>query len=547
MRKPQKSKARTAALIKPRAASTTLLVTGATSILGERWINVTLGEKSAWVPFVQIATDPSRVKGTVAQSGMLLIGSRWSSFVEQVASLDEYPARPLIDQPGWSGVHFALPSGHVFSPRGAEEPVVVFDPNPLKCAASGTAANWRRKVAKPLVDQALPSFGMMLAFVAPLLKFTDRISNFGFELVGLGGKGKSTVQQLMSSALGGPVPSPSGHYWITLDATRAGISIALREHSDLPLILEEANLFSPGESDRVRGTRMKDLAFQLSSGHEKLKQGVSHPRAYRFVYLLSTNQSLRELAIGSAASPTSAAADRLMTIPVPDEGGVFNSCPKAFAGRGEFAKVLLRCAREQHGTAIRRFLQKLVQHRADREENLAQRIEHHIVQFCRTAGIKDDDDGSPRRVAEAFGLVVAAGRLAQHYRVLPRSLDCEAVALACYRLHCPNADRKEAGILEQLVQISRDPKTISLNASKLRNLTTRELDEHGVFIHRNRRGQTELLFWPPAFQRRFRDFGSVLRKPEVAAMMKGEKGRKTLKRAIRQGREDRVYCFVLPS
>jgi hypothetical protein len=248
--------------------------------------------------------------------------------------------------------------------------------------------------------------------------------------------------------------------------------------------------------------------------------------------------------MGGSEAAIAAAADRLITLPVPSDGGVFKTCPEGYAGRGEFAKALIKSAGEQHGTAIRRFLAQLVQHRADGEEKLRERIEHHIANFRCAAGVPDDD-GSQSRVADAFGLVMAAGRLAKHYGVLPKRLDCEAVSLACYRLYRPAARRKTS-ILDELVEISRNPKTLTIDASKLRDLTNRQLDQHEAFLHRNRRGQTELLFWPPAFQRRFPDYGRTLRQPEVSAYMKVDKDRVTVKRPIRVGREDRVYCFVLP-
>jgi hypothetical protein len=330
-----------------------------------------------------------------------------------------------------------------------------------------------------------------------------------------------------------------------LDATRAGLTIALQEHSDMAMILEEANLFCPGESDRVRGSHMKDLAFQLSSGHEKLKQGAPHPRCFRTIYCLSTNQSLGELTLGQSQASRLAAADRLISLPVPDDVGVFESCPAEYAGRGEFAAALLACAQQQHGTAIRLFLQRLVQQRAEDEKVLRERLGHHLQRFRRAAGVSDND-GSQSRVADGFGLVMAAGRLAKHYGVLPKQLDCDAVALACYRLCRPN-QQPAASVIEQLVAISRDQKTTTIDPSRLPTLTNRQLDQNGVFLHRNRRRQFELLFWPPAFQKRFPSFASVLRQPEVCAMLTVDKDRPTVKRVIRQGREDRVYCFVLPS
>lgn len=140
---------------------------------------------------------------------------------------------------------------------------------------------------------------------------------------------------------------------------------------------------------------------------------------------------------------------------------------------------------------------------------------------------------------------MAAGRLAQHFGVLPKQLDCEEVALACYHLYSP-VPCKTGSIVEKLVEIARDPKTHTLDTRSLRIVTERQLEEHGVFLNPNRRGETELLYWPSAFRKRFPDYARIFRLPEVAALMKVDKDRPTVKRVIRKGKEDRVYCFVLP-
>lgn len=57
-----------------------------------------------------------------------------------------------------------------------------------------------------------------------------------------------------------------------------------------------------------------------------------------------------------------------------------------------------------------------------------------LAQFRKKAGV-DENNGSKVRVADAFGLEYAAGRLAKTYTVFPKCLNCLAPALACYRLN----------------------------------------------------------------------------------------------------------------
>ena len=136
-----------------------------------------------------------------------------------MAALNFSHVRPLIEHSGWSGACFALPDGTVSAPEGVHDAVVVFDPLPDKYAKKGTCTGWKRHVAVPVTGQAMPMFMLMLSFMPPLRQFSHRPDNFGFELVGPGGTGKTTLQLAMSSIFGGTGRGGGGCYWITLDTT----------------------------------------------------------------------------------------------------------------------------------------------------------------------------------------------------------------------------------------------------------------------------------------------------------------------------------------
>lgn len=529
----------------PCSLSRTFDVRGATSPRAEHWVEVRHAEKSVWIKFVDFA-DPASVKRRLAQKLILLGPGDWKALHAQVAELSDFPPMSIIEQPGWNGCYFALPSGEVFAPEDVETPHVLFEPDTRKCARSGSVGAWRRRVAAPLTDHPIPSFGLMLAFAAPLLALSDRIGNFGFELCGTGGCGKSTLQQLVSSALGGPTDGPNGHYWITMDSTRAGIALALQAHADLPMILDEAALHAPGSGQNSRGKAMMDLAFQLASGHEKLKHGQPSPQSYRSIFLISTNQSLRDLAKADHEATLDAAADRLISIPIADDraGGIFERRPDGFSTVADFAQSLVRSAERNHGAPMRRFLRKLVEHRARDEEALRRRINEHLAHFRESVGV-GDGGGSERRVVDAFGLIMAAGHLAKHYDVLPSNFRCEEAARYCYELQ-RHKGKKEASIVDKLVEISRNPGVRWVDTKKLPAMTNAQLDQTLAFLHRNRSRQVELLFWPAAFKKHFRQWARHLRDPALVGILNGDTDRPTVKRQIRAGRMDRVYSFILP-
>jgi len=99
-----------------------------------------------------------------------------------------------------------------------------------------------------------------------------------------------------------------------------------------------------------------------------------------------------------------------------------------------YVTQLLNAAHAKFGHAMPKFIKKLVKAAAKDRDTVVKQINRHIAHFRKRAGV-DANSGAEVRVADAFGLVYAAGRLAKDYKVLPSDLNCLAAALACYRLN----------------------------------------------------------------------------------------------------------------
>ena len=130
-----------------------------------------------------------------------------------------------------------------------------------------------------LADQHLVTFILSATFAGPLLEIINRMGNIGLELAGPKGLGKSTLQRLAAAVVGGGVEQPGRNYWISSNTTSNGLEAAFREHDDLPMILEELNLFAAGEADRNRATKIDELVFRLSDGSTKARFGSSRAAA----------------------------------------------------------------------------------------------------------------------------------------------------------------------------------------------------------------------------------------------------------------------------
>lgn len=516
-----------------------LYVEGITGPSGARYIQIRSGDTAIWLPQDRFLTDERGARAAILAQGIsTLAPSEWRKLVDKVGHVREYPDVPIIEKVGWNGAHFALPDGTIF-PTGESRAPAAIDVHRHKCAQTGKFKHWYNRVAKPLEGQHLATFLMMTAFAPPLLSLTDRVGNFGFEIVGRKGTGKSTLQYLISSALGGVGQGPGGHYWVTLDTTYNALEDTMKLHSDLPIIMDEANLLAADARPSERAALFKALAFRLGSGSLKNRFGSLDETDYRLVFIISSNEPLATL-LGQSTESARAAADRLLTLPVEDgrPHGVFDRLPDRYSSGSEFAHDLMRQAGRHHGHAMRRFLTQLVKTRAADEAALKRKIQKRIRQFRKKAGV-DEDNGSAVRVADAFGLVFAAGKLAQEYGVLPRELRTGTATLRCYRLHIGHAKGANTPFVERLSALA--------SHDSVTELTKRGPAKPGALAYLWRRGARAELLVPPAnIETLIPDWRQIKGSREVERYLAREGDHRTVKRRIGGKAPERVHCFRLP-
>jgi hypothetical protein len=284
----------------------------------------------------------------------------------------------------------------------------------------------------------------------------------------------------------------------------------------------------------------------LGKGQEKRRYGVTS-RTFRFVFATSSNESLMDVIGGTTASGvTEAVADRLMTVPLAGrELGVFDHIPPGYSDIGDFIADLVNASAIHHGTAMRHFIQSLVSLSAKDRVAFRSRLESHISDFRHHACV-EANAGSARRVADSFGLVYAAARLAKYVGALPDSFDPLSSALECYSLH-KSAFLPQPSAAERLRALFDDPDVVDLDRGPLPTLSDRRLAKTKAFLRSNRTGEIELLIPPNAIRNLVPNWNQVRRDDfEVARMVRRDgDGRHTVKRRVRQNSpSDRVICFV---
>ena len=368
--------------------------------------------------------------------GGIVVVTEAAEVRKAVGSLKRFRRMPIVTRPGWFEDGFALMNGRILVPESSPRPLAAFQKIDGMLGQAGTLEGWKEKVAAPLAGHMLPSFCMMIMFAPALLALIDRGDNFGFELVGAPGCGKTTLQQIVASAAGPAIGPNETRYWRTLNATNNAIETLLPIYNYMPLVLDEAGLMPGSDKSDSRAANIRDLSFRMSSGYGKHRHGEKLPEKSSLVYLISTNLSTSSLVESTYAAESGAIVDRLMTLPLLADRPFkfFDHLPPSFATTKMLVDSLLQGVGEHYGHAVPAFLQFLVDQRHKSPERLAATIKRDMAELIDAAGT-NGNDGSQVRVVEAMALVYSAGRFARRAGVLPPSFPCKKATLAALELH----------------------------------------------------------------------------------------------------------------
>ena len=127
------------------------------------------------------------------------------------------------------------------------------------------------------------------------------------------------------------------------------------------MVLEEAALYASSASGSGRGNHFKDLVWRLADGTPKGRCNQPAQLKRRFIYVMSSNQSLAEILRGGHAAENYAAADRLITLQIDPSRphGIFDHLPKQYASGAQFAEALKSAIAENYGLAFPFFVSQL--------------------------------------------------------------------------------------------------------------------------------------------------------------------------------------------
>lgn len=527
-----------------------LKLSGATAPDGRPWIKFASrdDDRQVWVPLQEVLGKPAQAQKRLEVGNLLLYGEAWQKAREQADAMRDFPPRALIERPGWSPPYFALPSGEVFSPDRSTEAVVLFVRDAYRCAVQGKGQHkaWLKAIAAIASKQPLVTFTLMLPFAGPLISLSRLTENIGFELSGPKGVGKTTLQYLAASIVGPALGPVDRNYWLSANSTNAALEPHMPLYNDMAMVIEDLSAMYAAKTGRARVAAMRELVFTMAQGTAKGRDKVDRQRPARFVWFTSANDSTPRLLADGASGSALAAGDRLLALPISARAkhGVFaKTLPVGMHSSSDAAREIKRLVAGHHGVPMRYFLRRLVRERATDEGALKAKIEGHIQAFHHHIGV-DRNDGSASRVADAFGLVYAAGLLAQEYGALPKGLGCRQAATACHRRNRKSLG-KDVDFVQRLDELAKRTDVVLIDPQNKSAAYLAKLEAAPALLRQRGSGRADLVLTPGQIERAFPS-GKPCKDPAVRKLMKHDGDRQTIKMKLSKcGTPTRVYCFKL--
>jgi len=514
---------------------------------GAQYVKVKQLRSTAWVSTDSFCPDSGPGFHQLKGRGIkVFTGQQKSALLDQISRRTYFPAGDIGEGPGWASHGFNYPDGTVFT-YGSDPVPVAYSTKAVCVSAQGTLEEWKANVAAMVRDHHLPTFCLMIAFAAPLLSLSRIQGNYLFMLSGRPRNGKTTCLELLSSVCGPALDSAGGRYYLKFNNTLNRLEEWLPFYADLPVNIDE--LSSHG-SKSSRMTDFRTFVHHLAGvdARGRFNDAVAPAAQTRTIITMTSNDTARELLSYEAPDAAAAVEDRLIEIPVPAGAeGAFNGLEANAAVANAFAQSLRDRIGRYHGTAMPAFIDELVTHRRDDEENLRAGIERRMADFRAQPEVVDAGELSSR-ILDLTSLVYASGVLAQHYGVLPDTLDCRAAAIHCLRLHL--GLRAEADPVARLLAWISANDVADLRGGRRSTITDTAMKERGAVINEYS-GVPQLCIARRRFISAFEDHRTMLNILARRGILKIETEGKTKRKTtytpvLAGGRNARMYVFNLP-
>lgn len=384
-----------------------------------------------------LVTSQGKTLATLVDEGLQLYRVNSQGGNAQVAEfISTYPVNErftTVDAYGWVelGKSFIVPSATVGDTNGHD---IVFngdEDGAPKYGQGGTLKQWQNTIGRNARHSSRIAFAVCMAFASPLLKFTSEPSG-GFHLVGQSSSGKTTAIRAGVSVWA-QVLEDSGELKTSWNATGNGLEGVAKNHSDLPLFLDEL-----GQGDNGR-LNVEQVLYMLGNGTGKQRMTrEAKARAlnlWRLLFMSAGELSASEMMERLKKDIATGANVRMATIEACPEGGhgVFETLPKGVEARA-LAESFSEDGAKYYGTAGVDFMRAFIDdvHQRGGVEAMKAHIAEKMKEWVEAHA--KNCNPQIQRVAKRFALVAVAGELATEYDVLPWAVgEATQFASLCFK------------------------------------------------------------------------------------------------------------------
>jgi uncharacterized protein (DUF927 family) len=460
------------------------------------------GREHTWaMPASLLSGDGTEVRARLLSEGLLVSSQRKAQALlsEYLQSYETFHKITCVSRIGWHGKSYIFPNQTIT--RDENKGAMVYQSDSFdgdKLKTSGTLEDWRSNVARLCVGNSRLCFAVSCAFASVLLSILGE-DGFGAHFRAPSSLGKTTTLLVGGSVFGG---SSANGFLDSWKATDNSFEATAETHNDGLLCLDEI-----GECDPFKvASIVYMLGNKVGKGRMNRSATLRKRYAWNILFLSSGEISLSDILTQTGQKIRGGQSVRLIDVEA-DAGagfGLFETLHE-FATAHELADALRENSKQFYGTAIRGFLEKLVNTDFDAEKN---RWHTRKANFLDSV-LPEDASGEIKRVATKFALAAFAGEGAAEitgWAVGTAADACRTIFNSWLKNQCASAPSDAENAVKQVRQfIEAHGQSRFQSATTLKDFNGNDISERvsnrvGFRRTNETTGEIEFLILPESFR-----------------------------------------------